>query len=206
MLSLGNIPNLTTLIDILVQNLETDLGAANIAWFARQFLQCSMDGINFHTAPIGTTAYINGVSFVSLNSEAWLSLINERLSPFKTPIGLENVNLLSCNASGTSVTATNGMIAGGDDSFYCLTCTVKNGGKVVHHLPGACPKEEEPAAPEEPEEPVEPENPGEVSEPAAPEEPGEATGEPPAEEPVAPEATPELIVITPGEEVTVPAA
>lgn len=200
MLSLGNIPNLTTLIDILVKNLETDLDAANIAWLARQFLQCSMENINFHTAPIGTTAYINGVSFVSLNSNEWLTLVNERLNPFKTPLGLENVNLLQCNASGTSVTATNGMIAGGDDSFYCLSCTVKNGGSVVHHLPGACPKEEvpeEPTEPEDPEEPGETEDPGEVTQPGTQEEPGESTEAPSVEDPAAPEETPEIVVITP---------
>lgn len=206
MLSLGNIPNLTTLIDILVKNLETDLDAANIAWLARQFLQCSMDSINFHTAPIGTTAYINGVSFVSLNTEAWLSLVNERLNPFKTPIGLENVNMLSSNTAGTSVTATNGMIAGGDDSFYCLSCTVKNGGSVVHHLPGACPKEEPPEEaenPEDPEAPTEPENPGEVTEPGTEETPDVPAEEPaPSDEPAAPEETPEIEVVTPesGEE------
>ena len=31
-----------------------------------------------------------------------------------------------------------GAIAGGADSFYCLTCTVATG-QVTHHLPGACP-------------------------------------------------------------------
>ena len=40
MLTLGNIPNLPTFIDIFVNNVDTNLSAENIAFFARQFLQC----------------------------------------------------------------------------------------------------------------------------------------------------------------------
>ena len=32
---------------------------------------------------------------------------------------------------------TTGAIAGGPDSFFCLTCTLNSGGKAIHHLPGA---------------------------------------------------------------------
>ena len=138
-LSVGNIPNLGDLVDILVKNTETDLDASNIAWFARQFLQCKMDDISFQTMPWSVGCYINGVSFVSVDLNKWLEMVNDRLNPYVDPVTTANVSILTSNSSGTSMQSPTGTVAGGPGSFYCLTCTVKNGGKAVHHLPGACP-------------------------------------------------------------------
>ena len=149
MLTLGNIPNLGTLIDILTENVETNLTAANMAWFARQFLSCDMDDISFETLPYSSAPVINGISFVSVDPTRWLTLINEKLNPYKADVTLNNVNILTSNSTGTSANATSGAVAGGPDSFYCLTCTLNNGGKVIYHAPGACP----PAVPEPPKEP-----------------------------------------------------
>ena len=138
-LKLGNIPNLPALIDILVQNVDTDLTAANIAWFARQFLACGMDGISFQTMPWSTGCAINNVSFVSIDLNNWLDMVNERLNPYVEPVTTANVNILMSDYSGANMSSTTGAIAGGPDSFYCLTCTIANGGKATHHLPGVCP-------------------------------------------------------------------
>ena len=193
MLSLGNIPNMGEIIDILLENIDTNLSAANIAWFARQFLSCSMDDITFETLPYSAAPVINGVSFVSPDTTKWLQLINESLNPFKDDVTLSNVNILTCN--GNYVSATNGVVAGGPDSFYCLTCTVKNGGKAVHHAPGACPKDEPPEeeTPETPEDPSETPVPGEEVpvEPETPAEGGETSAETPQIEVVTVPADPE---------------
>ena len=138
-LSVGNIPNLGSLIDILVENLETDLSAANLAWFARQFLLCKSDDIVFQTMPWSTGCYINGVSYVSIDLNAWLSMVNDRLNPYVDPVEAWNTNILMSNYSGTSLQSTTGVVAGGEDSFYCLTCTIAEGGVSRHHLPGSCP-------------------------------------------------------------------
>ena len=138
-LTLGNIPNLGELVDILVENTDTDLDAANIAWFIRQFLLCKMDNISFQTMPWSVGCTINGVSFVSVDLDNWLGMVNDKLNPYVEPVMTANVNILTSNTSGTLMQSTTGAGAGGADSFYCLTCTVKNGGKAVHHLPGCCP-------------------------------------------------------------------
>lgn len=151
MLSLGNIPNLGSLITILSENVETDLSAANLAWFARQFLACSAEDIHFHTMPYSNGCFINGTSFVSINQDAWLELVNSALNPYTEPVTSANVNLLMSDFSGTTVWSNTGVIAGGADSFRCSECTLKNGGKVVHHLPGVHLQFEEP----EPEQPAE---------------------------------------------------
>ncbi len=136
MLTLGNIPNLGTLVTILSENVETDLTAANLAWFARQFLQCKMEDIHFYTMPFSNGCMINGTSFVSVNQDAWLEMINSALNPYTEPVTSANVNLLMSDASGTVVWSNTGVIAGGADSFRCSDCTLKNGGQVVWHLPG----------------------------------------------------------------------
>lgn len=134
MLSLGNIPNLTKIIDLLVKNVETDLDASNMAFFARQFLKCKAAGINFHTAPTGTTCYINGISYVSTDVTKWIEMVNELLNPFTEDVTLSNVNILTSNASGTEITSTTGSIAGGADSFWCYAdgCPLKGSA----HAPG----------------------------------------------------------------------
>lgn len=138
-LSVGNIPNLGELVNILMENTDTDLTAANIAWFARQFLLCDMENVTFQTMPWAASCGINGISFVSVDLNAWLDVINGQLNPYAEQVTAANVNILTCNANGGSMSATTGAIAGGADSFYCITCTVKNGGKATHHYPGACP-------------------------------------------------------------------
>ena len=157
MLSLGNIPKLDEIIQILLDNMDTNLSAANIAWFARQFLQCDADGISFSTIPSTNTCDIGGISYVSIDVNSWLDIVNEQLNPYQDDVTVSNVNILTSNYYGTSMSSTTGEIAGGPDSFYCLTCTLNNGGQVVHHAPGACP----PAVPEVPEPPEIPDPPEE---------------------------------------------
>ena len=136
LISLKNIPHLSELLEIVEREVDTDLEVANVAWLVRQFLSCSMDGITFQTAPFAASSTgINDVSFVGMDADAWLELINSALSPFTEDIMPENLDLLTFNAAG-GVYATTGVIAGGYDSFYCMRCTAATG-HAVSHAPGA---------------------------------------------------------------------
>ena len=94
-----------------------------------------MENIHFYTMPY-SGCWINDTSYVSVSLNAWLELINTALNPYTEPVTAANVNVLVSNYTGSNMWSTVGVIAGGADSFYCQSCTVKNGGKVVHHLPG----------------------------------------------------------------------
>ena len=54
-LSLGSIPHLGEFISIFQEYVFTNMDTANLAFFARQFLMCKSEDINFHTIPAETT-------------------------------------------------------------------------------------------------------------------------------------------------------
>ncbi|MBQ2895186.1 MAG: LCP family protein [Oscillospiraceae bacterium] len=118
MLKLGNIPNLSKIIDIVMDNLKTDLTSSNIAFFAQEFLKLDSEDITFHTVPY-EPVYIKGGSYVSLQVEPWLTMLNEYMNPYYETITERNLDVLTF--SGGSFYATTGVLAGGYDSFYDYT-------------------------------------------------------------------------------------
>ena len=131
-LSAGTIPNIPLLLDILSRDVQTDLSADNVLWFAMQFLSVDPDDIVFQTMPYGGGP-INGISFVCPQQDAWLKMINESINPYQEDVRLQNLNLLM--GSGSKVYASNGYIQGGISSFYCQSCT-SAAGRAVAHAPG----------------------------------------------------------------------
>lgn len=178
-LSMGNIPNFPHMLEIVAQEVNTDLTAANLAWFARQFLACKAEDITFQTMPIGASDLINGVSMVSVAPEAWLKMINETINPYEADVQLYNLSLLIATANNAY--ATNGVIAGGIDSFYCMSCTAA-AGQAVAHAPGVHVYDDEgrrigeegPDNPSESDPPVESEQPVESETPVESEAPVES--------------------------------
>ncbi len=117
MLTLGNIPNLPTFIDIFEEYVVTNMSASNLAFFARQFLLCKSEDINFHTLPGNYGDSIKGLSYVSINISEWLEMVNTCLNPYDQDVTEANVNILT-HSSSTGFYSTTGYVAGGVDSFY----------------------------------------------------------------------------------------
>ena len=92
-LSLGNVPKGRELIKLLSENMDTDLNAANMAFFLRQYMACKEEDIRFHIAPVDVAAF-GGCSYVLLEVDPWLELINEYFNPFETPIRWRNVDIV----------------------------------------------------------------------------------------------------------------
>ena len=119
-LSLGNIPKLGEFIEIFEQYVFTNLDASNIAFFARQFLQCKSENIQFYTMPADYNDAIKGYSYVSINIDEWLDMVNELLNPYSEPVTESNVNILT-HSIQSGFYSTTGTIAGGADSFTDFT-------------------------------------------------------------------------------------
>ncbi|MBR0041205.1 MAG: LCP family protein [Oscillospiraceae bacterium] len=92
-ISLGSIPNLARVVQLAVSKLDSDLTAANMAYFLRCAIQCRADDIRFYTAP-NVPADAGGLSYTFIEKDEWLTLLNDALNPFDTPIGEANLDLV----------------------------------------------------------------------------------------------------------------
>lgn len=92
MLSLGTITRLTDIIKTVDQNLTSNLNYGEMIWFAEQALGVKGDSIRFHNLPGDSTGtkwsktYKNYQSYVFVNDQALLKLINERMNPYTSDI------------------------------------------------------------------------------------------------------------------------
>ena len=108
-LTLGSIPNVSKLSALLAENMDTNMTAANMAWFARQILMCSSEDINFHTAP-NTPRTVHDLSYTFLDLYNWLDMINEKLNPYSEAITEGQLDLVYLHGGNVCCTgALNGM-------------------------------------------------------------------------------------------------
>jgi len=103
-ISLGNIPNVGKLVELLAENMYTDMSAANIAFFLRNALMCKAEDVRFHTVP-NTPATIHGYSYAVVDVWDWLPMINEYLNPYSEEVGWENVDIVYLSDGGYYGTA-----------------------------------------------------------------------------------------------------
>ena len=102
----GNISNLPQIISLVIDNTDTNLSSGNIAFYAQEFLKMGMDDISFYTLPYDTV-YIRGGSYVSIQLEAWLDMINTYLNPFNMDVTAANLNVLCFDGANFSSTTGN---------------------------------------------------------------------------------------------------
>ncbi len=109
--------NITEYAQIFKDYVETDLTVGNIVWYGQEMLKMDVDDITFQTVPEFYNDSVRGLSYCSIYVDEWLDMINECLNPYKDPVTIDNVNILTRDANG-NLYATTGTIAGGLDSFY----------------------------------------------------------------------------------------
>lgn len=115
-LTLGNIPNLNSALDIVQTYVKTDLPASSIAFYVRSFLAMDKENIRFHTLP-GTGISIRRGSYLQVNLEEWLPILNDCLNPFYQELTVENLDILEYLNSTDGATSTTGAVIP-IDSFY----------------------------------------------------------------------------------------
>ena len=170
-ISLGNIPNLSEVVNLLAKNTDTDLTAANIAFFIRQALMCKSEDINFHTMP-NTPDMVYGLSYTLVELQPWLEMINQCLNPYNAMVTEANLDVVY--KSGGMVTCTSGNLKG---AWYYNTAPAASPGSGNEII----------VTPEEPS--PEPEPPAETAPPE------ETPAEPVGPEPTAPGDDPDIVII-----------
>ncbi len=92
-ISLGSIPNVGKVLDILSDSLVTDLSTKNIAYFMRQALMCKSEDIGFYTMP-NAPKMLGGYSYAVIVLYDWLNMINEHLNPYVQELTVNDLNVM----------------------------------------------------------------------------------------------------------------
>ncbi len=100
---LGNIPNLARVVALLAENLESDLSAGMLSWFAHQLLRTPGENIRFATAPCEART-VRGVSYTVLALDSWLETVNEYLNPYTEPITAGELDLVYLDSGALGYT------------------------------------------------------------------------------------------------------
>lgn len=98
-ISLGSIPHIGEVVDILTDGLDTDLTAANMAFFLRQALLCDSEDVNFYTVP-SLDATVHGLSYTVVNLDEWIPMVNEILNPYFTPVTQADLDVVYLENGG----------------------------------------------------------------------------------------------------------
>ena len=104
-LKLGNIPNLSTAIQVFQDNVKTDLTSNNIAFFVREFLKLDRENIRFHTMP-GRLISIRGGSYLEVVIDEWVEIVDEFLNPFYQTITADNLDILQSAGEDGAISTT----------------------------------------------------------------------------------------------------
>lgn len=113
LLSLGNISNLPELIELVINNTDTNLTSGNIAFYAQEFFKMGSGAIRFYTMPCDNVYILDG-SYVSIQMNPWLEMINSYLNPFNVEVTAYNLDLLMFNEGGFFSTTGNVLSEGSD--------------------------------------------------------------------------------------------
>ena len=145
---LGNIPNVGKVTRILAESMDTNLSAANIAYFIRQALMCSPENINFYTAP-NTPQEVHELSYTFLDLYDWLDMVNSTINPYTAPVTEGKLDLVYLhNGAACCTTVLNGAY------YYQLgkqeTAPVQKPAAVSLSEPAAPAEEPEPTPPPQP--------------------------------------------------------
>lgn len=135
MLSLKNIPNLSEVISIVSDNMQTSLTTENMLYYAKEFLKLDSENIKFYTMPGNTNGSVFGASYVFCDIDAWLDMVNECLNPWEAQVTTKNVNIVTYKDG--SFYSTTGELAGGVSSFLNYSSSSAMGTANVYTYTGS---------------------------------------------------------------------
>lgn len=111
-ISLGSIPNLARVVQLVSSGMDSDLTASNIAYLLRCAIQCRAEDIHFYTMP-NIPADVDGLSYTFVEPEEWIELLNDALNPFDAALTEDNLDLVYYR--GGALHSTIGLLRGKTD-------------------------------------------------------------------------------------------
>lgn len=95
LLQVRNVTRIGELANIFTEHVSTDLPLYSIIWYANQMRHINSEDMQFFTMPTAQGARIGGVSYVIMDLEAWLPMINNYFNPYPSPVREENVQVFT---------------------------------------------------------------------------------------------------------------
>lgn len=124
-MSTRNVSTLWSIASAVLDKCDTDLQTGNIQWYIAKFLGLTMDDIAFYTAPTsGCMVYYT--SYVTLNTDEWITMVNETINPFGEEIKAEDCAIMSY--TGGEINSKGHMVAK-EENFFCT-----NGEEVIKNF------------------------------------------------------------------------
>ena len=169
---------LPTLVDIFVDNVDTDLTVGNILAFAQLAIGMDVDsGVNFVSMPCYMVSY-GGASLVCAQEKELLELLNDGINPYLDEIRSSDLQLMYQKSNG-AFGVTNGTLADPAVGRVYVAPKPKPEEPDSSEEPGDSSGEENPDASTPPDSSgEETPPPGDASEPGGTEEPGAVTDPP----------------------------
>lgn len=116
MLQVKNITKINDFIQVVQNNVETDLSFQNMLWFGQQAVLggLKIENVNFMTMPnknvsCWSRTYHNYQSYVTPIASELLDLVNNELSPYVETFTMSDLDIMSVNSDG-SVSSSTGYV------------------------------------------------------------------------------------------------
>ena len=94
LLQIRNVTRVHELANIFMDYVETDLPIGSLIFYALELMDMDSDEINFMTLPGNYDYWRNGASYVLVELEEWLEVINTYLNPFPLAVTEQNIRIL----------------------------------------------------------------------------------------------------------------
>lgn len=123
MLQVKNITKINDFIQVVQNNVETDLSFQNMLWFGQQAVLggLKIENVNFVTMPnknvsCWSRTYHNYQSYVTPIASELLDLVNNELSPYVETFTMSDLDIMSVNSDG-SVSSSTGYVEDQEGGF-----------------------------------------------------------------------------------------
>jgi len=79
---------------IFLRHTRTSIELTDLVWFGRRFIEMDSSNINFHMMP-GEFESLRGNFYISVQTDPWIELINQTVSPIQQELTVENFSILT---------------------------------------------------------------------------------------------------------------
>ena len=101
--SFKSISKLTSLANIFIKYVKTDLELGEIIWLGQEFLKMDAENFTFTTLPVNAADEVyqgsQWVSYPTIYVDQWLELLNSKISPFGEDFVAEDLSILTRGAN-----------------------------------------------------------------------------------------------------------